>query len=74
MKLGCGGGIYLVLPDCSVLGIPAAVWSACCCVGSAVLFPSSAVLVNILDSFSIATNWDSPMFENGVSGAGFCRA
>ena len=37
------------------------------------LFPSSAALVNILDSCSIATNWDSPMFENGAWGAGFYK-
>ena len=74
MTLGCGGGKYLVRPGCSVLGMPAAVWSAWLYVGSFVLFPSSAALVKILDSVSITTNWDSTMFENGACGAGFCRA
>ena len=62
MTLGCGGGIYLVCPGCGVLGILEAVLSACLCGGSAVLLLSSDALVNILDSLSIATNWDYPMF------------
>ena len=74
MTLSCGGGIYLVRPGCSVLGIPAYVLSACCFGGYVVLFLPSAALVNILDSCSIATECDSPMFENGTWGAVFCKA
>ena len=51
-----------------------AVCSACYCGGSAVLFTVSAALVNILKSCSIATNWDSPMFENGARGAVLFKA
>ena len=74
MTLGCGGGIYLVHTDCSVLCILAAVWYDYYCGGSFLLSLSSAALVNIVDSCSIATNWDLPMFENGYWGAGFCKA
>ena len=74
MALGCGVGVYSGRPGCGICGIITAMWSACLYEGSFVLFPSSAALVKILHSASIATNWDSPMFENGAWGAGFCRA
>ena len=38
------------------------------------IFPSLAALVNILESCSIATNWNSPIFENGACGNGFFKA
>ena len=54
-------------------GKMAAVCSDCCYGGSAALFTFLAVLVNILESCSIATNWESPMLENGAWCAGFSR-
>ena len=74
MTLGCSEGIYFVCPGCSVWGITAAVCSDYCYGGSDVLFSSLSALVNILESCSIANNWDSPMFENGAWGAGFFKA
>ena len=44
MRLGCGGGIYLVRPGCNALGIPA-VWSDCCCGESDVLLPLGGELI-----------------------------
>ena len=74
MTLSCTEGIYLVHLGYSFWGIIAVFCSACCCGGSAVLFKLSSVLVNILESCSIATIWELPMLENGAWGAGFFKA
>ena len=49
-------------------------FTVCCYGGSALFFTLSAALENILEIYSIATIWVSPILENGACGAGFFKA
>ena len=74
MILGYSEVICLVIVGRTLWDIMADLVTGRCCGGYTLWCKLSATLVNISESFSIATIWESPMLENGAWGAGFCRA
>ena len=73
MVLGFPEGRGLVIFGRTFWGTMEDFFTGYCCGGSALCCKLFATLENILESFSIATIWESPMLENGAWGAGFFK-